>query len=316
MRRDELRQAVERPAQRVGLRVEPELADALVADVEGEPGALPLLSTALLEIWQQRDGTPPAPRGVRAHRRRSRGSRAARRGRVSASSIPRQQAVARSALVRLAAEGPGGSGRAPARAAAPSSRPSAATTSRGSSSCSPSGACSPSSAGSVEVAHEALLREWPRLRGWIEDDREGLRIHRGVTAAAEEWLRLDRDEGALYRGTRLTEAREWRDVATSRPSTSSSASSSTRATRAGSGERAARRRRIRIAFGGLTAALAAITAVAIVALYQGREAERQRDIAVSQRLAATATNALEADPALSLTLALRAWMRRGPRRRP
>ena len=56
MSRDELRRAIERPAQRVGLSVEPELVDALLADVEGEPGALPLLSTALLELWRQRDG--------------------------------------------------------------------------------------------------------------------------------------------------------------------------------------------------------------------------------------------------------------------
>ena len=56
MSRDELRRAIELPAQRAGLRVEPELVDALIADVEGEPGALPLLSTALLELWQQRDG--------------------------------------------------------------------------------------------------------------------------------------------------------------------------------------------------------------------------------------------------------------------
>ena len=56
MRRDELRRAIELPAQRAGLRVEPDLVDALIADVEGEPGALPLLSTALLELWQQRDG--------------------------------------------------------------------------------------------------------------------------------------------------------------------------------------------------------------------------------------------------------------------
>ena len=56
MRRDELRRAVECPAQRVGLRVEPELADALVADIEDEPGGLPLLSAALLELWQHRDG--------------------------------------------------------------------------------------------------------------------------------------------------------------------------------------------------------------------------------------------------------------------
>src|SRR4051794_13376565 len=56
MRRDELRRAIERPAHGGGLDVEPELVDALVADVEGEPGALPLLSTSLLEMWQQRDG--------------------------------------------------------------------------------------------------------------------------------------------------------------------------------------------------------------------------------------------------------------------
>ena len=53
--RDELRRAIERPAQRVGLSVEPDLADALLADVEGQPGALPLLSTALLELWRERD---------------------------------------------------------------------------------------------------------------------------------------------------------------------------------------------------------------------------------------------------------------------
>ena len=56
MRRDELRRAIELPARRAGLQVDPELADALIADVEGEPGALPLLSTSLLELWQQRDG--------------------------------------------------------------------------------------------------------------------------------------------------------------------------------------------------------------------------------------------------------------------
>ena len=55
MQASELRRAVELPAGRVGLRVEPELADALVDDVEGEPGALPLLSTALLELWQKRE---------------------------------------------------------------------------------------------------------------------------------------------------------------------------------------------------------------------------------------------------------------------
>src|SRR4051794_4210555 len=56
MARDELARAIERPAQRAGLEVEPELVEALLADVEGRPGALPLLSTALLELWRERDG--------------------------------------------------------------------------------------------------------------------------------------------------------------------------------------------------------------------------------------------------------------------
>jgi len=62
MRASELRRAVALPAGRAGLRVEPELADALVDDVEGEPGALPLLSTALLELWQKRQDEQPGSR--------------------------------------------------------------------------------------------------------------------------------------------------------------------------------------------------------------------------------------------------------------
>jgi len=57
MRRDELRRAIVLPAQRAGLRVDQALVEALVADVQGQPGALPLLSTALLELWQERDGS-------------------------------------------------------------------------------------------------------------------------------------------------------------------------------------------------------------------------------------------------------------------
>ena len=53
---EELRRAIELPARRAGLLVEHELVDALLADVEGQPGALPLVSSALLELWQRRDG--------------------------------------------------------------------------------------------------------------------------------------------------------------------------------------------------------------------------------------------------------------------
>ena len=55
----------------------------------------------------------------------------------------------------------------------------------------------------VDVSHEALIRSWPRLRKWIDEDRASLRLLRRVTEAAQEWQRLNRDEGVLYRGARL-----------------------------------------------------------------------------------------------------------------
>jgi hypothetical protein len=56
MTREELRQAIERPAGRVGVRLEPGLVERLLGDCAGEPGALPLLSTALAELWGERRG--------------------------------------------------------------------------------------------------------------------------------------------------------------------------------------------------------------------------------------------------------------------
>jgi hypothetical protein len=55
----------------------------------------------------------------------------------------------------------------------------------------------------VEVAHEALLREWPRLRAWLEEDRGAIVAAGQIRDAAEDWKALDRDPGALYRGARL-----------------------------------------------------------------------------------------------------------------
>ncbi len=306
MRHDELRQVVERPALRVGLRVDPELTDALVEDVEGEPGALPLLSTALLESWQQRDGR----RLRHAAYERTGGVRGAV-ARLAEAAFGQldaaQQAVARNVLVRLATEGPGGTVERRRVSLAELDAERSDDVARVIDLLADRRMLTVS-AGTVEVAHEALLREWPRLRGWIEEDREGLRIHRGVTAAAEEWRRLGHEDGALFRGSRLADAVEWR--ASHEPALNElereflAVSHSRRES-----ERSARRRRIRFAFVGLLAALGAITAVAIVALYQGREAGRQRDIAASRELAIRATGFFDVDPALSLALALRALER-------
>ena len=55
----------------------------------------------------------------------------------------------------------------------------------------------------VELAHEALLREWPRLRGWIEEDRQAIVVLGQLREASASWVELGRDPDALYRGGRL-----------------------------------------------------------------------------------------------------------------
>ena len=61
----------------------------------------------------------------------------------------------------------------------------------------------------VEVAHEALLREWPRMQQWLQDDRTGLVLRQHLTEAARGWTGAGRDPGELYRGTRLSSALDW-----------------------------------------------------------------------------------------------------------
>jgi hypothetical protein len=60
----------------------------------------------------------------------------------------------------------------------------------------------------VEVAHEALIRHWPRLRAWLDEDRQTLRLREGVREAALEWDRGGRHDTSLlvHRGSRLEDA--------------------------------------------------------------------------------------------------------------
>jgi signal transduction histidine kinase len=62
------------------------------------------------------------------------------------------------------------------------------------------------------VAHEALIRGWSRLRGWVEEDRESLRIHRHLAEAANDWESAERDESFLHRGTRLAQEKKWAET--------------------------------------------------------------------------------------------------------
>jgi DNA-binding SARP family transcriptional activator/WD40 repeat protein len=58
----------------------------------------------------------------------------------------------------------------------------------------------------LEIAHEAVLRQWPRLSQWIDTDRERLLALAQLQQAATTWSELDRDRGALLRGARLERA--------------------------------------------------------------------------------------------------------------
>ena len=66
-----------------------------------------------------------------------------------------------------------------------------------------------SDADAIELAHEAVVRAWPRLRGWLEDDLEGQRTRHHLTLAAEDWAGAGFQGGDLYRGTRLATTQEW-----------------------------------------------------------------------------------------------------------
>ncbi len=207
MQASELRRAVELPAGRVGLRVEPELADALVDDVEGEPGALPLLSTALLELWQKREDNALT---IAAYRESGGVHGAvARLAEGTYARIPDQRRqLVRAVMLRLVGEDEGD---VPVRRRAPLGE---LDLERNEDVADVLATLADSrlvtvSEGNVEVAHEALLREWPRLREWIEEDTEGRRLRRHITQAATEWDAAGRDQGELYRGARLAAALDW-----------------------------------------------------------------------------------------------------------
>ena len=307
---DDLRRAVECPAQQVGLYVDPELVDALVRDVQGEPGALPLLSTALLELWQRREG-----RRLRHASYESAGrvhGAVARLGESAFGQLdPAQQKLARRVFLRLTAVDD--EGRVERR-----SVPLDELRSEGGEDVTEViGLLADSrlltlNEGTLEPAHEALLREWPRLRDWIEEDREALRIERQLELAYREWRRVGHDEGALYRGARLAEARDLSERGQLQLTDAENeflAASIARRNR----ERTSRRRRLAFAFGTLAVGLIAIAVVAAVALHQKHVAVHaqevavhERDIALSRQLALDSTNSLGVDPELALRLGLSA----------
>jgi WD40 repeat protein/class 3 adenylate cyclase len=221
MNAEELRQAIEAPAAAGGWEFSPGLVDLLLYDIgagdgrQPEPGALPLLSHALLETWQHRRGVLMNLRAY-AESGGVRGAIARTAEGVYQRELSReQQAIARAIFLRLTELGEGTQDtrrRAAYHELFPPAPGASAEQIKAVIARLADARLITTDEHSVEVAHEALIREWPTLREWLSADREGLRLHRHLTEAAVEWARLGRDPGDVYHGARLAQALEWAAV--------------------------------------------------------------------------------------------------------
>jgi len=216
MEREDLRRAVAMPAEQVGVRFQPGLVDTILDDVGDEAGRLPLLEFALLQLWQQRTAGELTLETYRAIGGAS-GALAQHARAVYARLAPDEQATVRRLLLRLIVPGDGTTTSPHTRQRVPLAdlvgRPRddhdtarlerlirvlvdarLVTTST-----------DPlSGVRSVELTHEALIRSWDDLAGWIEAERDWLREHRRLSEATRDWARSG-DEELLYRGTRLAD---------------------------------------------------------------------------------------------------------------
>lgn len=205
---DALREAIERPAIDAGLRLEPGLVDLVMRDTDGEPGALPLMSHALAETWRRRDGAVLTVAGYRESGGIS-GAVARSADRLYESLSADQREVLRSVLLRLVMPSLDGEPR-PCRISLPTPGVDAARDRI--TALLISARLVTVEDGALEISHEALVRAWPRLQAWLDEDASGLRVLRHLAVTADGWESLGRPDSELYRGARLEEAQEYRST--------------------------------------------------------------------------------------------------------
>jgi WD40 repeat protein/class 3 adenylate cyclase len=304
MSRDELRRAIEVPARRTGTRVESALTETLVNEIADEPGGLPLLSTALVELWVARsDGwlrleTHERLGGVRGA--------VARLADSSLENLTDEQAEAvRRMFLRLMTSGDEG---AVTRRRVPLSEldlerdPTLAAvverltqdrllTVR---------------EGTVEVAHEALLREWPTFQEWLTEDAQGRELREHLTHSAKRWGITGRETGELYRGARLSATLDW--AAGRQQELNELEREFLAESRAASERELARQRRANRRLRALLAGVGVLLVLAVIAgalaLVARGTAKEAATAATAQRLSAEAQLADDID--LSLLLARQA----------
>ncbi|HEV7899624.1 MAG TPA: AAA family ATPase [Planosporangium sp.] len=303
----ELREAVVGPAKAVGLQLDTGLPELILRDLsvsagraqsragQGvyDAGALPLLSHSLLATWQRRRAGKLTIAGYRAAGG-IQGAVATTAERAWADLCPAGQTAARAMLLRLVRVGKDtqDTRRRATRAellAQAEDRTAAAEALE----VLARARLVTLDAGSVDITHEALLQAWPRLRGWIDQDRAGNILRQRLEEDASAWADEGRDSSLLYRGARLETAQQ-----------RAQAAGSAGLTAVGRDFLAVSARYRRRTTWVRRAAVAAVVAFALTAAAAATVAFRQRDDAVFGQLVTEADRMRQSDPSLSAQLDL------------
>ncbi|MGZ4773420.1 MAG: nSTAND1 domain-containing NTPase, partial [Ilumatobacteraceae bacterium] len=282
---DELEAAITEPAHRAGVEFEPGLVAHIVADVVDQPGALPLLQYALTELFDRQEQGVLTLAAYEAFGGLT-GALARRGEDLYTTESEREREATRRLFTRLVSLGEAteDTRRRVRRSELGGDADTQAMIDRFGEARLLSFDRDPTTREqTVEVAHEALLREWPRLRAWLDDDRDGLRLQRHITTSASAWEARARDDSELYHGARLETATHWVDEHPGELNDTERAfiDASRDQHRSIEAARVRSARRLR-------RAVVAMAAIAIIALVAGGIAWRQQRAATSSRRAAAA----------------------------
>jgi WD40 repeat protein len=222
-----LREAIERPARDLGVECEPELVERLLSDAASEPGILPLLQEALVQLWDQRELRALKLDHYHALDQAGRGGLAAaisHRADVMLRTLtPVQESIARRILLRLVSFG---DGRADTRRQQPRAALGSAEDAAGDfdtvlrrlidDRLITIDAGTDGKETRVDLAHEVMIRAWPTLATWLGTHRVDEQRRRHLEAAAAAWVQRGRGSGGLLDAVELAEAESWRSTESAR----------------------------------------------------------------------------------------------------
>ncbi len=280
---EELERAITGPTERVGAQLETGLVSALVSEVSEQPGPLPMLQYALTELFDQRQGRT-LTLATYDKMGGALGALARRADAVFGNLRPQEQTAARQVMLRLVTLGEGTEDirrRASlAELLSVGAEASQPTLDAFDWSRLLTFDLDPTTGEAiVDLAHEAIIREWGRLRTWLDESRDDVRLQRMLARSAAEWADADREASYLLHGSRLAQFEGWAqmtDVALTEEERFYLKSSIE-----GEQRRQARRRLIRNATLTITAVVAVIMTVLTLIAFD-REGQAQQNAAVAE----------------------------------